>query len=153
MQRTLLIWGAVLIAGLAIVSVMGYLYPYVSKWDKQKVRIPSWTDKRRPRILIRERFNFGLASPIIASLFSVIAFIIAVLSEPMRELMSGKPWFLDIIIILLLAMMHFLAWFVMTAVSYIIAITKVTYLDKKYREELRADVTNRTVFDVRNIKK
>ena len=152
MQRTLLIWGAVLIAGLAIVSVMGYLYPYVSKWDKKKVRIPSWTDTRRPRVLIRERFNFGLVSPIIASIFSLTAFIIAAFSEPMRELMSGKPWYLNVMIILLLAFMHLLAWFVMTAISYAIAITKVTYLDKKYRETHRAYVVNRTVFDVSKIK-
>ena len=75
MQRSLIVWYVVLMVELVTIIMMGYFYPYVSKWDKRKVKMPQWNDKRRPRVTILQRYKVS-GMCVVATIYIVLDFFI-----------------------------------------------------------------------------
>lgn len=146
MQRSLIVWYVVLMVELVTVVMMGYFYPYVSKWDKRKVKMPQWTDKRRPKVTILQRYKVSGVC-VVVTFYIVLDFIIMLLSKRVIEIIDSNPWFVDILFGIVMVFVHGFIWIIMVGVSYVIAVGKVTQLYRKYRDEYNAVVINKTEFE------
>ena len=143
MQSSLIVWYVVLMVELVTIIMMGYFYPYVSKWDKRKVKMPQWNDKRRPKVTILQRYKVS-GMCVVATIYIVLDFFIMLLSERVTEIMNSNPWFVDILFGIVIAFAHGFIWLIMVAMSYMIAVGRVTQLYKKYRDKHSAVVINKT---------
>ena len=81
---------------------------------------------------------------VVVTIYIVLDYFIMLLSERVIEIMNSNPWFVDILFRIVIAFAHGFIWLIMVAMSYMIAVGRVTQLYKKYRDKHSAVVINKT---------
>lgn len=143
MQRSTLIWGSMLIGGVLLMTLLGCLYPYLTKWDKRKATMPHWNDRNRPTIKIKERFSMRL--PIVLdSLLVMAAALVLLFGDVFCEMLEQNPWYLNIALLIMFIFGHFLAWAVLLVICSAASIVETFHLKKKYGKTVY--IVDETVF-------